>query len=160
VPLTPDNLNVVWQQLITLVGFTVGNELRKAISLAISGPNALVIVFPSGYNLGDKFLDAARLARIEEALAKLTGQTWGVRVEFQQAPAGEAAAVAAVAAEPAGSRLRRQKDEISQHPLVAKAKEVLAAQIMAIDEGFGAVVPAEPKLIEVSPADAEVVEDV
>ena len=143
-PLTETTKNEIWQQVISRVGFTIGNELRKASSLAISGPNALVILFPASYNFGERFLDATRVARVEEALAQITGQSWTLRLENQKASGNEPQVAPPEAAEPASLKLRRTKNELGQLALVAKAQEALGAQIMQVEEGFGAMMPAEP----------------
>jgi DNA polymerase-3 subunit gamma/tau len=116
----------------------LAGNLEKVESVAISGPKSLVLRFPERYNLHQEHCqEPARLSRVAEALRRLTGQDWIVRVD---SASSEAAALQPSAAEPdsSPSRYRRQRTEALQVPLVKRALEVLGAQFVQLDEGFGA----------------------
>src|SRR5262249_10566862 len=85
-----------------------------------------------------------QIARIEEVIRKVTQRTWHLRVET--ATVGGVLAAPAAAEEPAASPsgYRRQRMEAAQEPLVKRAMEVLGAQIVRGDEGFGAA-STEPR---------------
>lgn len=142
VELTAESLPKFWQQVLTQLGPMMAGMLDKASSLAISGPNTLVLNFSSQYNSNrDYCQEPSRTTRIADALKKLTGRSWNVRFD---AIAGEAPAAVAAQAEPDSgvSRYRRQREDAGKEPLVKRAMEQLGAQIVQVDEGFGSV-PAE-----------------
>ncbi len=151
IPLTPQTINQLWQQVLALVGPMLANDLKKVSSLAISGPNTLVIRFPTGYNRSEyHHLDSTRIARMEAALSKTTGQPCSLRLE---AEAGDP--VATIPGGPrtpdpeAGlSRGKRQRAEAVQQPLVARAMDLLGAQIIQMDPDFAAAIPADPNAEE------------
>ena len=75
---------------------------------------------------------------MEEVLHRITGQRCQVRVDIA------AGSVAAKSLAPAGgttesiSPYRRLRAEASQEPLLKRAIELLGAQIVQVDDGFGA----------------------
>ena len=122
------------------------NELEKAELLAISGPNTLVIRFLPRYNQAREFCqEPGRVARLEELLRRLTGQSCQLRVEaVSGSPPGASPAAADDPANPP-SRYRRQRAEAVQEPLLKRAIDVLGAQVVHLDDGFGAApTAAEP----------------
>jgi len=115
----------------------LAGDLRIVQSLAISGPNTLVLRLPPGYNrIEIHHLDPTRLGRIEAALMKISGQTWTLRLE--SAPSGPNAAPASgsgeAATDSALSRTKRSRAEAIKQPLVARAMDLLGAQIVQLDE--------------------------
>jgi DNA polymerase-3 subunit gamma/tau len=120
----------------------LAGSLEKAESIAISGPKTLVLRFPPRYNhLQEHCQEPTRLDRIDEALRKITGQAWSVRIESGSNAAAPLPAMAAEV-EPTPSRYRRQRTEALQQPLVQRAVEILGAQFVHLDDEFGAA-PAE-----------------
>ncbi|MBM4068337.1 MAG: DNA polymerase III subunit gamma/tau [Planctomycetes bacterium] len=141
--LTAENVPIIWSQLLTQIGPMLASILGKSENVAISAPNTLVVRFPPGYNLDENhYLDPTRVSRLEELLGKLTGRPCKVRIEAsspnasQAAVSREAAAVSETATSSPTS-FRRSRQEAMQVPLVTRAMEVLGAQIVQIDEGFG-----------------------
>lgn len=139
--LRSENLDTLWSKVLSDVGFAVAGDLKKVLSLAILGPNTLVLRVSQRYNgtgNGGSPLDPSRLAKVEEALRKFTGQPCGVRVEYVKDE--EAAPPQTGARGTASGTLtpgRQQKAELMQQPLVQKAIDLLGAQIVRADEGFG-----------------------
>jgi DNA polymerase-3 subunit gamma/tau len=134
--LTVESLPEIWKTVMAQVGPMLASDLGKG-TVAISGPKTLVLCFPQGYNLEREMcVEPGRMARLQEAVQKITGQAWNVRVE---APANLAAASSQKAAEPEHSQpsYYRQRTEAGQEPLVKRAMEQLGAQILRVDEGFG-----------------------
>jgi DNA polymerase-3 subunit gamma/tau len=151
--LTPATLTQVWPEVLTRVGPLLASHLEN-VGLAISGPKTLVLSFSLSYNQHLEYCrEPKSVARIEEAIRKVTGQTWSVRVE---SVSSTAAALPAPAAEMENSqsRSRRQRTEAMQAPLVKRAFELLGAQFVQMDEGFGAA-PAEPVQPRESPEGEE-----
>jgi DNA polymerase-3 subunit gamma/tau len=147
IELTDESLPQVWPEVLAQVGMVFAADLEKVGRVAISGPNSLVLRFPSRYNRqSEQSQEPARLARIEEALRKITGRAWSVRVESLSNIA--AAPPAAAAEENSQSRYRRQRTEAMQAPLVKRAFEVLGAQFVHVDEGFSAAPAASAERIE------------
>ena len=119
-------------------GFATQSELRKTISTAISGPNALAIRVSRRYNTAASlFQDAARLAKIEEILSRLVGQPSRIRIDWIDEPAETAPIEGKTSTAVAQGQQRQQRAELMKVPLVKLASEILGAQIVRADEGFG-----------------------
>jgi hypothetical protein len=132
-PLTEDSVREIWRELLAQIGPLHGGNLEKAGLPAISGPNRLVLRFPQVYNRQCEFCsDPSRLNRVLDALERLTGQTWDLRLEVSAGTNGTPAPppVAAAPAPPA-----------TQHPLVQSAIDLLGARLLKVDDGFGQAVP-------------------
>jgi len=99
---------------------------------------------PAGYNL---LLDSARQARLEEVVQQVCGAGWTIRFETG------APAAPRKAAENGHVVARRLRTEVAELPLVKKAMDLLGAQIVHVDENFGAVPPSGPD--EATGADEE-----
>jgi DNA polymerase III subunit gamma/tau len=139
-PLLPETVNLVWSQVLSQLGPLFVNELKKATDVAIFGPNSLVIRFPPGYNRDvNQYLDQTRVARIEQLLQKITGQACSLRIESSSGPNSTESSSGQVAEEPESSqsRSKRSRAEAMQQPLVTRAMELLGAQIVQMDDGFG-----------------------
>jgi DNA polymerase-3 subunit gamma/tau len=137
--LTVESLPEVWQQVLAQVGQMLGKMLADAELPAISGPNALVLRFPSRYNFQrERCQEPAQLSRIEAALRKITGRTYSLRIEAGPALPDVNASPAqdGRVAETSPERTRRQRDEALQAPLIQRAMETLGAQVIRVDDGF------------------------
>jgi DNA polymerase-3 subunit gamma/tau len=129
-PLTPDTLAHVWAEILTQVGPILARELDRGGRPAISGPNALVLQFPAEYSQQrDYCTDPPRLQRVLDALKRVTGQEWTLRLETRPARNGP------TAPSPAAPRPL----EPTRHPLVQRVADVLDAKLVQLDDGFGQV---------------------
>jgi DNA polymerase-3 subunit gamma/tau len=139
VELTEQSLPHVWPEVVKLVGPLLGRDLEKAGIPAIFGPNTLVLRFPVDYNQSREHCqEPTRLARVEEALRKLTGRSWILRVETRNSPGAGPKGTVAEAEAASGVRPRRdERAEAEKDPLVKRALEVLGASLVRVDEGFG-----------------------
>ena len=81
------------------------------------------------------------MTKVEEILQKTTGRAWNLRIET--APGGNGPAAPEAGPDGNLARTRRQRQEALEKPLVKKAVEVLGAQLLDMDEGFGAEPAAE-----------------
>jgi DNA polymerase-3 subunit gamma/tau len=141
-PLTPEKLPEIWARVLQQVGAMLASELNKANLPAISGPNALVIRFPEEYNQAKEHCQAPdRIARVEQALGKVLGQSCSLRVEGEsrresvpKPPVQEAAPAGAGTAKLAQPNPR---EEAAKQPFVRRAMDVFAAQVVRADPGFG-----------------------
>jgi DNA polymerase-3 subunit gamma/tau len=141
--LSPDSVPQVWEQVINQVGPMLASVLKKAQLPAIFGPNTLVLRFPSSYNSEREHCQQpANVARVEEVLRRITAHGWNVRIESTGGD-GESAKKAPDDTENPQSRYRRQRVEAMNEPLVRRAMEVLGAQLVDVDEGFG-LAPGTP----------------
>ena len=123
----------IFQQMTGIVGAMLATQLGKAGSPAITGPNSLAFRFVPDYNKEAEICQQPeRLWRIEQGLAKVTGQSWTVKIEAASAP------VATVDKPVEGPKgLKAPKEEAQRVPLVKHAVEVLGATISRVDDGFG-----------------------
>ncbi len=147
-PLTRETLGLVWSETLAKIGPTLAHELKNKAEPAIFGPNTLVIRFPSRYNpQRDRCQESANTARLEKALREITGQPCTLRfdtlTETSTTSAGPAAAGAD--SETAQARSRRHKQQAEQLPLLKSALEVLGAQVVSMDDDFGAAPPPADK---------------
>ncbi len=145
--LIPETLPEVWAEVLTQVGPFLGRELNRAGLPAISGPNRLVLHFAPAYNRQCEFCsDPARLNRVLDALERLTGQTWDLRLELAPSRNGQAQPAPPVA------EVARPAD--LKHPLVQSVIDLLGAKLLQVDDGFGQPV-AVPEDADDLPPDSE-----
>ena len=138
--LSEETLPTIWQQLLAQSGFAAQADLRRVSNTAISGPNALVIRVPRRYNIpGCLFAEPAKLTRIQEILGRLTASSCSISLEWLDEAQESAAAPGKTTAAVVMGQQRLQRAELLQIPLVKKAADVLGAQIVRYDEGFGAL---------------------
>ena len=82
VALTAESLPQIWSEILTQLGQFLARELERAGLPAILGPNNLVLQFSPEYNPQCTYCsDPARVQRVQEALKRVTGEDWTVRVE-------------------------------------------------------------------------------
>jgi DNA polymerase-3 subunit gamma/tau len=137
--LSAETLPRVWQAVLAQAGPMLAREVEKGGIPAISGPNTLVMRFPARYNRAQEFCqEPARVARIEELLRRVTGQACQLRIET--ASGSSQVETTSAADDPANlpTRQRRQRAEAVQEPLLKRAIDVLGAQVVHLDDGFGA----------------------
>jgi DNA polymerase-3 subunit gamma/tau len=136
--LTEASLRETWSQVVAQLGPMLVGNLEKSEGVAISGPKTLVLRFPSRYNHEQQYCQlSTSMTRIQEAIRKVTGQSWNVRIESTGGHSAPAQ-VKSEALDSAPSSYRRLRADASQEPLVKRALEQLGAQIVHVDDGFGA----------------------
>jgi DNA polymerase-3 subunit gamma/tau len=139
VPLSEQSLPAVWGDLLAQVGPMAAAHLGKAGPPAISGPNSLVLRFPARYNQErDYCQEPTRAQRIEELLRKITGQPCQLRIESVGSGAVLAPEEAAEDGVNSPPRSRLKRADAVQEPLLKRAIDVLGAQVVHVDDGFGA----------------------
>jgi len=133
--LSHESLSKVWEKLKQDVGPILAAQLRQIPGLpAISGPNALAIRVPAGYNGVYESLRVERtLDVLRIALRKSTGKDVAVSVELQAAAILSTTTVPTVPP-PSASQGRRQ--EMLQLPFLKAAVSILGAQLMKAEDGF------------------------
>jgi DNA polymerase-3 subunit gamma/tau len=134
--LTEVTLTALWAKALGMVGTIHARELERGGLPAIFAPNTLVLRFPAAYTQSREFCqEPERLGRIEEALRKITGQSWKLRLESIP---GNGAALEDPLVRPSVVRPRRNEAEDAEKvPLIRRAVEVMGARIVRVDDGFG-----------------------
>jgi DNA polymerase-3 subunit gamma/tau len=137
--LSAETLPALWAQLLAQLGQIQRSDLEKGGIPAISGPNALVIRFPPGYNAAcDRCKDPEKVGRIEQLLLQLAGQKWHLRIEPSSDHTNALPSVrTAEEAEKSQSRSLSPCDKAEDPPLVKWAKDLLGAKPLKVDPGFG-----------------------
>jgi hypothetical protein len=138
--LTETSLPQVWHEVVSQVGGFLANHLKPAGLPAISGPNTLVLRFPAGYNHESEFCQKASSSdRIEKVLRGVAGAGWNLRIQSEGGTATNLPPPATDGTENSLSRTRRLREEAEKEPLIRKAMAALGAEIVRVDEGFGAL---------------------
>ncbi len=153
VALTAETLPTLWPRIMASCGTMLASQFQIGGFPAISGPNALVIHFPGDYNQAWEHCQRpTSVARVEEALQKFTGQTWSLRIETVDGP--PAAPPERIEATPPPRPRRNPREEAEKDPLIQRAMNVLGAQVVRVEEGFGEAPAANPRPAEL-PLDEE-----
>jgi DNA polymerase III subunit gamma/tau len=157
--LAEENLGEIWGRILETVGALLAADLKKANLPAIFGPNTLVIRFPQAYTkAGDNCQTSGNMARVEEALKKITGRAWTLRVETIPTTAVAASALRVPSPEapsPVRAPRRNQREQAEKEPLVKRVLDVMGAQVLRVDEGFAAQPPEIKSPALVNPDDDE-----
>ena len=75
VPLQPDTIDAFWSQILLRSNDKIAAHLKNATQTAISGPNALEILFPAGYSFSKTYCERPEtLKRIEKTASELAGR--------------------------------------------------------------------------------------
>jgi DNA polymerase III subunit gamma/tau len=136
VELTAVTLPALWAKTLGMVGTIHARELERGGVPAIFAPNTLVLRFPATYNQSQEFCqESERLGRIEDALRKVTGQSWKLRLESIP---GNGAVPREPPVPPSAVRSRRNDaEEAEKVPVIRRAVDIMGAQVVRVDEGFG-----------------------
>jgi DNA polymerase III subunit gamma/tau len=135
IELTEATLPETWAQSLRLVGAIHARELERAGLPAIFAPNTLVLRFPAAYNQSREFCqESARLSGIEDALRRVSGQSWKLRLETLPGN-GDVPADQPVPASEVRPR-RSDKEAAAQVPVVRRAIDLLGGEVWRVDEGF------------------------
>ncbi|MFN4261532.1 MAG: DNA polymerase III subunit gamma/tau [Gemmataceae bacterium] len=140
-----ESLAQLWPEVLAQLGKLHASNLEKAGLPAILGPNTLVLRFSAEYNHQREMCQAPeRVQRVEQTLQKLTGRPWHLRLEGGTTPITSPSSITQTVAHspPADQPLPRHEAE--QAPLIQRAVEVLGANLVRVDEGFGTVTPMSP----------------
>lgn len=145
VPLSAESLSTLWSALLSQLGPLMARHLETAAVPAISGPNTLVLRFERRYNHEREYCqEPTRLQRIEEALRRVTGTKCQLRIESVGNEAEPPPADAATDDANTSIRSRLNRTDEVLDPLVQRAVDLLGAQFVHREEGFGAAPPGAP----------------
>lgn len=117
----------LWSQAIGNLGDMTEGFARKAESVAISGPNRLVISFRSAYTQALQYCQRPdKRLKIEQTLTRLAGRP--IRVDFVLL--SEPSQPQEAADSPAKGSRRQRELEVLRHPLVRTAMELFNAELL------------------------------
>ncbi|VTR97114.1 DNA polymerase III subunit gamma/tau [Tuwongella immobilis] len=154
---TPDWVREIWPKVIEKIGMLNGIRLSRGGLPAISGPNSLVLRFPSRYNLdGEYWKHPEQTQRLEAALKTVTHRDWVIRIETSVAESSNRSGTESES-EPvpmSAPSLRDTQRETMSLPLLQKAVDILGASLLRVDPGFGTA--ADPNKVRrtIDPLDA------
>jgi DNA polymerase-3 subunit gamma/tau len=118
-----------WQQALEEIGGMTSDFAGDFQSVAISGPNLLVVNLRLAYN--KQWCDRPEVKRkLEQMLSRLAGRE--LRIEFAVVPGG-AAATGAERPQPAQSRMKKMR-EIEKHPLIREIQDLFDCEVVRVDE--------------------------
>jgi DNA polymerase-3 subunit gamma/tau len=127
--LQPESAADVWKQVLDTMGDMTADMGRCAQSIAISGPNRLVVSFPAEYSSQRDFCDRpTSRTRFEQILQTILGQA--VRLEFALLP-GEPKKTLERAPPPNKRQLMKERE---RHPLVQATLETFGAEMLEVEE--------------------------
>jgi len=163
IPLEPGRENEILSQVLSLLSDMAKSNAKNASSVAISGPNTLVLKFPKSYHFSKQFFDKSpdQLKRVEKAVEQVVGRPVQVSLavdestavvreparETNQEKRPEAAPVvrpAVSAGENRGVTVNGddQATDAERDPLVQRAISVFAARVVKTERGTAP--PVEP----------------
>ena len=115
-----------WSEVYAKLTDMTKSQVRKATSVAISGPNALLLRFPKRYYLAKESLERGRdLKTIEEIASTLAGRPIRVQLEVDPTLDAQLPAASESSASDNDSRV-----VTCAHPLVEAAVRVLGAKLI------------------------------
>lgn len=115
----------------TELGPVKGSQFSQAGVPAILGPNSLAFRFAGRYSSAyEHCADERTVSAVQEALRKVSGRDWIVKIELDAAAQPQEAKPTPVA-----TASNRQKDLMTL-PLFAKVASVFGAQLVKLDDGF------------------------
>jgi len=131
IAITPENAASLWTEALAKLSGLAVEHARHFEQIAIAAPNHLVIFFKPGYTFAKSVCERPdQMAKLEQALACVTGQT--VRIEFKET---ETAPMKAEAAAPTRAVPPHQRImQVAQHPMVRLAGELFGAHPVRVDE--------------------------
>jgi DNA polymerase-3 subunit gamma/tau len=111
----------------------------RADSVAISGPNRLVVSFRKAYTQAQQYCERPEpRQRLEEAFSRIAGRRF--RIDFVTLLDGSTRDEPATApARPTANR-RQKQQEVMRHPLIRKASELFDTEVIAMLDA-----PARPE---------------
>ncbi len=125
-PLNEGNVNTIWEQVLAQLNDTTAEMARHYQQIDIGANRRLVVSMASRFQ---KFCNQpSRRSRIEQSIAELTGQPWGVEFVPVADPSPRAVP------QPAMSKIKLMRDA-ERHPLIKLAAELLDARVIDVAPG-------------------------
>src|SRR5262249_3220740 len=119
-----------WAEVLSQITDMLKDHAQQADSVAISGPNHLVVTFRKSYDLQRQFCEKpSNLSRLAKTATALAGRPIRVRQKSVETPAEAAPVAKELAARRAEENKRRA--ELANDPLVRKALDVFGGSMIA-----------------------------
>lgn len=132
--LTTENAAEVWTRALATISGMVVEQAKQFDHVAVSAPDHLVISFKPVYALAKSFCERAdQVARLERALAEVTGRAVRVSFSVEEDPGGGEPAGSARPGAPRTARTHQRLLEVAKHPLIRRAGELFGAQPVRVD---------------------------
>ena len=130
--LTAELLPLLWKQALAAIEDMTRDFAAKAESIAISGPNRIVVRHRKAYNK-EQCEKPERKARLEQALSQAAGAE--IRLEFELLPDLPAANGAGLAPVPSAAQSRQRRNKVAERNLlVRQAIEMFDGEIVNVVE--------------------------
>lgn len=135
VPLQPDTVDAFWSQILLRSNDKIAAQLKNATQTAISGPNALEILFPAGYSFSKTYCERPEtLKRIERTASELAGRSIRILIRADQKSAPEAKSAVQPHSPPPRAR---QLDQVRQDPFVMQVVSVFGGTVVDVRNAAG-----------------------
>ncbi|MEX2173317.1 MAG: DNA polymerase III subunit gamma/tau [Pirellulaceae bacterium] len=130
-PLSVAAATQAWTQAVSELQDMTGDCASKFESIAISGPNRLVVRFGKAYNAAKEFCERPdKRSRLEQTLSRLAGRS--LRVDFAVSEVElQTTSAQSVASRPTVPRRQRQA-EMQRHPLVRRLTELFDVEVVSV----------------------------
>jgi DNA polymerase III subunit gamma/tau len=131
-PIDSPSAASIWKQTLAEIGDMTAEFAGRAESVAISGPNRLVVSFGKAYTQALQYCERPeRRQKLEQTFSRIAGRN--IRIDFATLSDESPGAVPAdrPAAKPPVNRRQRQQ-ELMRHPLVRKAAELFDTEIIGV----------------------------
>ena len=131
IPWTNAVAQQIWSQGVEAIQDMTADYARKAVAIAISGPNRLVASFRKAYShFKDQLERPERRQKLEQTLADVAGRP--IRVEFDLLPDEPHSAAPVAKPQPTAARRRQRIKELERNLLVQQAIAVFDAEIIDV----------------------------
>lgn len=128
----------LWPRILDTVGPMLKANLEKAGLPAIFAPKSLVLRFESRYTAQCDFCsEPGSVQSVLEALRKVTGEVWFLRVESAANTNDAGSANSAEDVSKHKDTHRERLQEIMKIPLISRAMDKLGATVRNVEDGFG-----------------------
>jgi DNA polymerase-3 subunit gamma/tau len=129
-PLTPENVEQIWQQVLERLSGIVATYAGQYERLAIPAPNQLEVQLKAGYTLAKSMCERPdQIAKLEQIVLELTGQR--VRIQFTLAAEELRSEEPAAPVRTVPPEVRLM--EVAQHPMIHRAGELFGAKPVRVD---------------------------
>jgi hypothetical protein len=129
IELQPDTVDAFWAQLLVRLPDTIANHLKNAKQVAISGPNALEIVFPKSYAFSKNYCERPETVKRIQGLARdLAGHPVALRYGCEAA--GDSSAAPPPPTSIGGGR--KSKESVATDPFVQQVSTLFGGTVVEV----------------------------
>ena len=142
IPFESGRENEIWSQVIGLLSDMTKSHAKNVATVAISGPNQLVLTFPKSYHLSKSHFDRSpdQLRRIEAAVEQVVGRSVRVLLNLSHT---EAPPPAEPETRMTRAETERRQLEAGNDPLVQRALTAFGATLVRVEMGTATAGPTD-----------------